>query len=214
MVEVKHAEFGELIREMRMAYKPKLSLRQLAIRCNISAAYMSNIERGYCPPPSAEVVKALAKELGENPTVLLLKANRADNSILRSGVRNLDALVLALKFIDLAITKDLLEDDLISFKNLLALLIADFEVPKLEDIGQLEILAHSVTAYDQLKKQETNPSPEIAAKLEYGTHILKSFMTDLFVKTELNTVVKELTDLLEAQKQLTSASSSEKDNPE
>ncbi len=211
MIEVKHAEFGKMIRELRMACKPKLSLRKLAARCNISAAYLSNIERGYCPPPSAEVVKALARELGESPAKLLLIANRVDNSLLDGGINVPAPLVTLFRLLDMALIRDTPDDEYLSLKNLMALLIAEFEVKNWEDIDQLEILAHSATAYAQLKQQTTNPSPEVATKLEYGTEILKSFMPGLYIETEQGDLLQELRAYMDAQKKLTSSSSDQDD---
>ena len=71
--------FGEHIRrlrEARAAADPAFSLRQVAVRCGVTPAYLSRVERGDVPPPGEETLLKLAHELGEDPDVLLAMAGK------------------------------------------------------------------------------------------------------------------------------------------
>lgn len=61
--------------------KYEYSIRKVSKRTGIEPTYLSKIERGTVPPPSDEVIVALAKELKENPDSLLIKAGRIPASI-------------------------------------------------------------------------------------------------------------------------------------
>ena len=66
--------FGSFIREHREALREKdssYSLRQVAIRIGIEPSYLSKIERGEQIYLSEEKIIALAKDLDEDPDVLL-----------------------------------------------------------------------------------------------------------------------------------------------
>jgi HTH-type transcriptional regulator, competence development regulator len=58
------------------------SLRQVASRIGIEPSYLSKIERGLEPRPSAETTRALAIELGEDPDVLLAMAGKVSDDLL------------------------------------------------------------------------------------------------------------------------------------
>ena len=68
--------FGSHLRKAREA--KGLSLRKFAKKFEgkPTAAYLSRVERDEVPPPSEEVILALAKELGEDPDVLMVMAGR------------------------------------------------------------------------------------------------------------------------------------------
>ena len=71
--------FGDYIREKREELKQQdstYSLRQVANRISVEPSYLSKVERGDQTPPSEEKIKALARELNENPDVLLAMAGK------------------------------------------------------------------------------------------------------------------------------------------
>ena len=84
-----HGEiFGENIRklrEKRMENDTAFSLRQVAIRCGVTPAYLSRVERGAVAPPGEETLIKLADELGEDHDVLLAQAGKI-SADLRSAI--------------------------------------------------------------------------------------------------------------------------------
>ena len=83
-----HAAFGESIRQMRQSRAendPAFSLRQVAQRCGVTAAYLSRVERGEVAPPGEETLIRLAEELGEDSDVLLAMAGKI-SADLRSAI--------------------------------------------------------------------------------------------------------------------------------
>jgi transcriptional regulator with XRE-family HTH domain len=68
--------FGEVLRDLRVAQD--LGLRETAVKVGISPAYLSRIERNKEKPPSAEVIKCLAKVLAADPDVLFRLAASTD----------------------------------------------------------------------------------------------------------------------------------------
>jgi transcriptional regulator with XRE-family HTH domain len=52
------------------------SLRQVASRCKVTAAYLSRVERGEVAPPGEDTLIHLARELGEDPDVMLAMAGK------------------------------------------------------------------------------------------------------------------------------------------
>lgn len=58
------------------------SLRQVAGRIGIEPAYLSKIERGDFAPPSEDVIRKLAQELGENPDILLALAGKVSKDLM------------------------------------------------------------------------------------------------------------------------------------
>ena len=66
--------FGCYLRSLREAKSrtdPAFSLRQLAQRCGVTPPYLSRLERDEVAPPSEEVLRLLAAELGEDTDVML-----------------------------------------------------------------------------------------------------------------------------------------------
>jgi transcriptional regulator with XRE-family HTH domain len=57
------------------------SLRQVAKRIGVEPAYLSKIERGDVAPPSEVTTVKLAKELGEDPDVLLAMAGKVSSDL-------------------------------------------------------------------------------------------------------------------------------------
>jgi len=78
--------FGEYVRQRREALREKdetFSVRQVAQRVGVEPSYLSKIERGEQPPPGEQTVVALAKELGEDPDVLLALAGKVSADLLK-----------------------------------------------------------------------------------------------------------------------------------
>jgi transcriptional regulator with XRE-family HTH domain len=72
-------EFGDAVRRLREARastEQGFSLRQVATRCGITPAYLSRVERGEVAPPGEDTLIKLAKEIGEDPDVLLAMAGK------------------------------------------------------------------------------------------------------------------------------------------
>ena len=68
--------FGDTLRELRTAQD--LGLRETAVKVGISPAYLSRIERGKERPPSADVIKGLARVLAADPDVLFRLSSSTD----------------------------------------------------------------------------------------------------------------------------------------
>jgi len=76
--------FGEYLRQRREEKRsadPGFSLRRVAASVGIEPSYLSKIERGDQPPPSEDTIRALAKELGEDPDVLLALAGKVSRDL-------------------------------------------------------------------------------------------------------------------------------------
>jgi transcriptional regulator with XRE-family HTH domain len=81
--------FGDFIRQQREAKRVSdtaFSVRQVAARVGIEPSYLSKIERGEQPPPSERTIAALARELAEDPDVLLALAGKV-SSDLQAAIR-------------------------------------------------------------------------------------------------------------------------------
>lgn len=82
--------FGSHVRELREARRKKdksFSIRSLSKRLGIAPNYLSKIELEQCPPPSEEVVSAIAAELSQNPDVMLAMAGRVSPRLKEAIVR-------------------------------------------------------------------------------------------------------------------------------
>ena len=76
--------FGDFIRDRReekRAADPNYSLRRVAASIGVEPSYLSKIERGEQPPPSEETILALARELDEDPDVLLALAGKVSKEL-------------------------------------------------------------------------------------------------------------------------------------
>ena len=83
-------QFGDSIREIREHLRRedrRFSLRQVAQRIGVEPAYLSKIERGDVAPPSEATTVRLARELGEDPDVLLAMAEEKSRVICRQIIR-------------------------------------------------------------------------------------------------------------------------------
>ena len=78
------SDFGKYLRkkrEKRRSSDPSFSVRQLAVRVRIEPSYLSKIERGQQPPPSEQTIAALARELEEDPDMLLALAGKVSGEL-------------------------------------------------------------------------------------------------------------------------------------
>lgn len=73
------------LREQRAAGDPAFSLRQVAIRCGVTPAYLSRVERGEVAPPGEGTLMRLAHELDEDPDMMLAMAGKI-SADLRSAI--------------------------------------------------------------------------------------------------------------------------------
>jgi transcriptional regulator with XRE-family HTH domain len=76
--------FGDYLRkrrEERRSDDARFSVRQLAARVGVEPSYLSKVERGEQPPPSEQTIAALARELDEDPDVLLALAGKVSGEL-------------------------------------------------------------------------------------------------------------------------------------
>ncbi len=76
--------FGSYIRttrEKKLRQDRSFSVRQLAQRIDVEPSYLSKIERDQVPPPSEATINRLARELGENPDLLLAMAGKVSSDL-------------------------------------------------------------------------------------------------------------------------------------
>lgn len=76
--------FGDYLRQLREERRKedaRFSVRQLAARVGIEPSYLSKVERGQQPPPSEQTVLSLARELDEDPDVLLSLAGKVSREL-------------------------------------------------------------------------------------------------------------------------------------
>ena len=76
--------FGEHVRQRRLELQEsdaQFSLRKVAAAIGVEPSYLSKIERGEQPPPGEKTIIALAKELGEDPDVLLALAGKVSEEL-------------------------------------------------------------------------------------------------------------------------------------
>jgi len=71
--------FGRTLRVLRTS--AGVSLRELARRIGLSAAYLSNVERGLAPPPTEQRIRQLEKALGVPSGDLLCASGRVDGAL-------------------------------------------------------------------------------------------------------------------------------------
>ena len=73
------SDFGDFVRQRRERHQeidPRFSLRRVAASIGVEPSYLSKVERGEQPPPSERTIVALARELDEDPDVLLALAGK------------------------------------------------------------------------------------------------------------------------------------------
>ena len=84
-----NSQFGSYIRERREKLREtdkRFSVRQVASRIEVEPSFLSKVERGEVPPPSEAKIVLLAKDLGEDPDVLLALAGKV-SSDLQAAIR-------------------------------------------------------------------------------------------------------------------------------
>lgn len=90
--------FGRYIRQRREDLRKtdaSYSLRQVATRVGVEPSYLSKVERGQEAPPSEPRIRALARELQEDPDDLLALAGKV-SSDLQEVIRHRPRLVAQL----------------------------------------------------------------------------------------------------------------------
>jgi len=78
------SQFGVYLRKKReelRAEDPAFSIRRVAERAGLEPSYLSKIERGEEAPPSEERIRALARDLREDPDVLLALAGKVSSDL-------------------------------------------------------------------------------------------------------------------------------------
>lgn len=76
--------FGKFVRRRRERLRkndPSFSVRQVAQRIGVEPSFLSKVERDETPPPSEERIVALARELGEDPDVLLALSGKVSSDL-------------------------------------------------------------------------------------------------------------------------------------
>lgn len=76
--------FGRFVRKRREALRADnaaYSVRQLAARIGVEPSYLSKVERGDEPPPSEARIVAIARELKEDPDVLMALAGKVSTEL-------------------------------------------------------------------------------------------------------------------------------------
>lgn len=79
--------FGSYLRARREARRradERFSVRQVAERIGVEPSFLSKVERGETAPPSEEKIVALARELEEDPDVLLAMAGKVSSDLQRA----------------------------------------------------------------------------------------------------------------------------------
>jgi HTH-type transcriptional regulator, competence development regulator len=78
------SDFGDFVRQRRerlLESDPRFSLRRVAASIGVEPSYLSKVERGEQPPPSEKTIIALARELDEDPDVLLALAGKVSGDL-------------------------------------------------------------------------------------------------------------------------------------
>ena len=74
-------DYARSRREELRSHDRRYSLRQVAERIGIEPSYLSKIERGEQAPPSEEKIVALARDLNEDPDVMLALAGKVSSDL-------------------------------------------------------------------------------------------------------------------------------------
>ncbi|NQT93598.1 MAG: helix-turn-helix transcriptional regulator [Lentisphaerae bacterium] len=77
--------FGEWVRRCRERKRrgdAEFSLNKFSARVGMSSTFLSDVERGRSDPPSEEKIRAIARELGEDPDDALGRAGRVASDLL------------------------------------------------------------------------------------------------------------------------------------
>jgi HTH-type transcriptional regulator, competence development regulator len=79
--------FGRRVRSQRQALReldPEFGLRQTAARIRVEPSYLSKVERGRVPPPSAATIERLAKAVALDRDELLALAGKLAQDVRRT----------------------------------------------------------------------------------------------------------------------------------
>ncbi len=79
-----NTDFGRYVRSKREALHEKraeYSVRKVAGRLQIQPSYLSKVERGEVAPPSEDTIVRLARDLNEDPDVLLALAGKVSKDL-------------------------------------------------------------------------------------------------------------------------------------
>jgi transcriptional regulator with XRE-family HTH domain len=74
------AHIRKVRRELRTGSE-EFSLRRVAVRVGVTPGFLSQLESGKASPPSEEVIVKIAKELREDPDVLLAMGGRVSSRL-------------------------------------------------------------------------------------------------------------------------------------
>jgi transcriptional regulator with XRE-family HTH domain len=78
-VQEPNQAFGARVRQLREARG--IGLRRFAKVVELSPTYLSKVERGQLPPPAEDKVLAIARELDQDPDILLAMAGRVATDV-------------------------------------------------------------------------------------------------------------------------------------
>lgn len=79
MTNSEPVSFGKALRELRVS--SGVSLRSFAEKLGVSATYLSQVEQGNAPSPTADRIQHIAKLLNANPDSLLAMAGRIPDEL-------------------------------------------------------------------------------------------------------------------------------------
>jgi len=102
-------EFGEMINGLRV--KKGYGLRQFAGMVGISPTYLSRMERGTDPPPTAEKIVKIAQALKTDPNQLLALAEKLPREFKEVFTKNQIYTKRVPEFLRLAKEKNLTDND-------------------------------------------------------------------------------------------------------
>lgn len=160
--------FGEYVRKLRLEKFPDLSGRKFAREVGMTGPYLSNIELGKVPPPSAERVIAIAEKLGVDKQKLLSKAGHLDPEF-ASIFKDVppEALPLALMFNKLMAMQGLEFD----FRDLTALLTGR-SLEKGEELSRAEVVLVLLELLASAEKGKGMPE-SIQASIDKGNALIQ-----------------------------------------
>ena len=96
--------FGERLRELRR--RAGFSQRDLANRTNLDFSYISKVENGRLPPPAADTVVAISRELGVPAEELLALTGKIPSEVQQSLSTNRGAQRFLLEAKHLGLTEE------------------------------------------------------------------------------------------------------------
>lgn len=146
-------KFGGFIRRLRLQKFPDISLNRFAPLVGISGSYLSAVETGKVPPPSAEVVIRLAEKLGVGKEYLLAVAGQP-NQALKDLLVGRKYSEIRQMFMERCIGQGLVRYD---FPEIAAILMGYKSEPGISTAGLLRLLADLVEAIEKEARPEVTP---------------------------------------------------------